>query len=134
MFCTWKHLPPWAQPGKAGSSRVSCSQSHLQGAHAAGAAPVGHRVWYSLPHTTQQTHPCTGCVGTGLMPMPISALGSALPTTSFPLKALRFLEHCWVAQQKLSVFNENLRRRERYKPVKQTNWLSQGSSQKEQAY
>lgn len=40
----------------------------------------------------------------------------------------------WLSKRaKVFSFNENLRR-ERYKPVKQTNWLSQGSSQKEQAY
>lgn len=132
MFCTWRHLPPWAQGGKVGSSSASflpeppagstCSrssscwtQSVLQSASNLRANPSLQRMCgYRICANTSQ---CPG----------------QCPTTPLPLKALRFLEHCAVAQQKCSVLIK-IRRRERYKPVKQTNWLSQGSSQKEQAY
>lgn len=80
-LCTQKQLPPWAQGGKVGSSTASSSQSHLQGAHAAGAAPLGHRVCYRLPHTSEHTHPCRGCVGTAFMPMIVSA-----PPPHYPWK------------------------------------------------
>lgn len=55
--------------------RATCRE-HSSG-NSSSWACAAHRVGYSLPFTSEQTHPCRACVGTGFVPM--QGQGSAPP-------------------------------------------------------
>lgn len=104
------------------------------GSTAAGTAPAGH-----VLHTEW----VTVCRTPRSKPTPAEHVWAqdscqckarAVPHHPITLESSEVFRTLCSCSAKVFSFNEKLRRTERYKPVKQTNWLSQGSSQKEQAY